>query len=426
MINYEQKVRNTNTQIRVFFSILFILNLITSIFVFRYFVRLSGLLLMLDLLILIIYILHLMHVSLMFKVDFKTSIDLIVSFYKIEHQLIDARVFYQRNSRTTETNELIAKVPHYFFKINHDQLYLYVENSIKFTNQLDDLDVSSALQNLVVDSKYKSADLSYMIYELESSNFEKIEYKNLIDFKNDMPKGLYINVDNKTKLKFGHYLISGKTGSGKSYAIFNLLIQLMLKRVKPVIIDPKQADLTAIAHISNLEFANTADESIKLITDFRNSMNARKIELNQHLTNNLARDYSDFKLMPEFLIIDELAALQMMFDKEQKAQFNAILTEIILMGRQLGYFVIVGMQQASATLINTNVREQFNATFVLGQSGKQTYVVAYGAGIDVPARKIETGSGWVKTDTDEAVKFVSFPFLNFDLTQTFKRIANLK
>jgi hypothetical protein len=425
MINFEQKIRNTNTPIRVFLILIFVLNLATSMLIHQYLSRLSGLLMLTDILILSVYTIHLIQVSQMLKIGFKAGLKLILSYYQLERELIDARIFKQRNSRMSETNEIYASVPKYQFKFKNQQLILLIENSIKFNEQLEKLDVSSALIGYVVSSKYKTPDLKWMVFELENSNFEKIEYKNLTDFKNGMPKGLYINVDNKTKLKFGHYLISGKTGSGKSYAIYNLLIQLMLKRVKPVIIDPKQADLTAIAHIAGLECGNNADEAIEIITKFRNQMNERKTELNQHLVNNLAKDYSDFRLMPKYLIIDELAALQMMLSKEQKAQFNAILTEIILMGRQLGFFIIVGMQQASATLINTNVREQFNATFVLGSSGAQTYTVAFGMGVDVPARKVEIGSGWVKTDTNEAVKFVSFPLLSFDLNETFDRLGKL-
>lgn len=425
MINFEQKVKNTNTPIRVFLILVFVVNLVTSIFVYKYLSRLSVILMLFDLLILSIYIIHLIFISKMQKVGFKSGLKLIISYYKLERELIDARIFKQRNMRATETNEIYAKVPDYKFEIKNHQLMLMIENSIKFNEQLEKLDVSSALVGYVVSSKYKTPDAKWMIFELENSNFEKVEYKSLLDFKNSMQKGIYINIDAKTKLKFGHYLVSGKTGSGKSYAIFNILIQLMLKRVKPFVIDPKEADLTAIAHIANLQCANTANEAVELITQFRNEMNERKSELNEHLINNLARDYSDFKLMPKFLVIDELAALQMMLNKEQKAQFNAVLTEIILMGRQLGYFVIVGMQQSSATLINTNVREQFNAVFVLGASGQQTYVTAFGIGTDVPARKIETGEGWVKTDTAEAVKFVSFPFLSFNLAEAFNRIAKL-
>lgn len=425
MINYEQKVKNTNTNIRVFLILVFIFNFLTSIFVYKYLSRLSGLLMLTDILILIVYTIHLIQVSQMLKIGIKEGLKLILSYYQLERELVDARIFKQRNSRTSESNEIYASVPKYKFKIENQQLLLLIENSIKFNEQLEKLDVSSAMIGYVVNAKYKTPDLKWMIFELESSNFEKIEYKSLFDFKNSMPKGLYVGIDDKTKLKFGHYLVTGKTGSGKSYAIFNILIQLMLKRVKPVIVDPKNADLTAIAHISNLECANTADEAIAVITEFRNQMNQRKIELNQHLTNNLAKDYSDFKLMPKFIIIDELAALQMMLDKEQKAQFNAVLTEIILMGRQAGFFVIIGMQQANATLISTNVREQMNAVFVLGQSGAQTYVVAYGAGVDVPSRKIGVGEGWLKTDTSEAVKFVSFPLLNFNLAEAFNRIAKL-
>ncbi|MDI6668147.1 FtsK/SpoIIIE domain-containing protein [Leuconostoc falkenbergense] len=422
MINLEQKVKNTNADIRVFFISLFILNLSISIFVFDYFCHLSYILVFIDVLILLVYLVRLAFIGLLFQTNFKMGINLIVSYYRIESQLIDACIFYQRSSKTNDNQKLIVRVPRYFFKLEHNQIYLFIENSIKFTVQFDNLDISPALSGLVVDSKYKSSDSLFMVFQLSEANFKQLKFDNLDDFLHfAVKKRNEFKIDDKNFLK-GHILITGKTGSGKTFGMLNLYLQMLVQKINVSVIDPKNSDLSAISEISGIKCATNADLALEMIKTYRNSMNDRKIEMNQLLKVHLASDFSDFKMSANYLIIDEFAALQMMLSKEQKAEFNIILAEIILQGRQLGYFVLFGMQQANASLLSTNIREQFNSIIVLGNSGKQTYITSF-SNDNIPVRKIKQGAGWLKKDTEESVKYIVFPALNFNIGEAFKSIS---
>lgn len=423
MINFEPKVKNANANIRFFFIFLFILNLFISICVFDYFWHLSYILMLIDVLILLIYLARLVSIGLLFQTNFNTAINLIVSYYRIEYQLIDARIFYQQSSKMDDNKKSIVRVPRYFFKFEHNQIYLFIENSIKFTVQFDNLDISPALSGLVVDSKYKSSDSLFMVFQLTESNFKQLEFASLDDFLHfAVKKRNEFKIDDKNFLK-GHILLTGKTGSGKTFAMINLSLQMLVQKINVSVIDPKNSDLSAISEIAGINCATNADLALEMIKTYRNSMNKRKTEMNQLLKDNIASDFNDFKMTANYLVIDELAALQMILSKEQKAEFNSVLAEVILQGRQLGYFLLVTLQQANANLISTNIREQFNSVIVLGRSEIQTYKTAFGMGSDIPSRRIEKGSGWLKKDTNDSVKYISFPALNFNIAEAFKIIS---
>ncbi|WP_349534050.1 FtsK/SpoIIIE domain-containing protein, partial [Leuconostoc citreum] len=387
------------------------------------FCHLSYILMFIDVLILLIYLVRLAFIGLLFQTHFKTGINLIVSYYRIESQLIDACIFYQRSSKIDDNKKLIVRVPRYFFKLEHNQIYLFIENSIKFTGQFDNLDISPALSGLVVDSKYKSSNSLFMIFQLTTANFKQLEFTTLDDFIHfAVKKRNELKVDDNNILK-GHILLSGKTGSGKTFAMINLSLQMLVQKINVSVIDPKNSDLSVISEISGIKCGTNADSALEMIKTYRNSMNNRKIEMNQLLKDNIASDFNDFKMTANYLVIDELAALQMIFSKEQKAEFNSVLAEVILQGRQLGFFLLVTLQQANANLISTNIREQFNSVIVLGKSEIQTYKTAFGMGIDIPTRRIDKGSGWLKQDTNESVKYIAFPALNFDIAKAFKHIS---
>ena len=68
----------------------------------------------------------------------------------------------------------------------------------------------------------------------------------------------------------------------------------------------------------------------------------------------------------KILIIDEFASLQLKMDKKELSELLNYLYQIILEGRALGVFVILGLQQANATVLPTALREQFSSILCWG------------------------------------------------------------
>ena len=99
-----------------------------------------------------------------------------------------------------------------------------------------------------------------------------------------------------------------------------------------------------------------------------------------------------------------------------------LLYEVILQGRQLGFFVFLVMQKSDATLIDTALRDNIPLKIVLGNSEQQTYVTAFGAGVDVPNRHYQTGEGvFTEPVIAPEPKLVQFPFLDFDILSFCKQ-----
>ncbi|MDU5444887.1 MAG: hypothetical protein E6117_09120, partial [Finegoldia magna] len=116
----------------------------------------------------------------------------------------------------------------------------------------------------------------------------------------------------------------------------------------------------------------------------------------------------------KILMIDEFASLQIKMDKKELAELLNYLYQIILEGRALGVFVILGLQQANATVLPTALREQFSSIFVLGNSGEQTKNVAFQEKAQkIPDFPLKTGEGWCLNSYEIDLRFVRFPHLIF-------------
>ena len=116
----------------------------------------------------------------------------------------------------------------------------------------------------------------------------------------------------------------------------------------------------------------------------------------------------------KILIIDEFASLQLKMDKKELSELLNYLYQIILEGRALGVFVILGLQQANATVLPTALREQFSSIFVLGNSGEQTKNVAFQEKAQkIPEFPLKTGEGWCLNSSEIDLRFVRFPYLLF-------------
>ena len=72
------------------------------------------------------------------------------------------------------------------------------------------------------------------------------------------------------------------------------------------------------------------------------------------------------------------------------------------------------MQQAHSSILPTALREQFSAIFVLGNSGVQTFNVAFqDKAKDLPDFVLEVGEGWLMKNGEVDPVLIRFPRLDF-------------
>lgn len=305
---------------------------------------------------------------------------------------------------------------------------LRVRNSLKFDKRLDDVVMSAALGKFVVDRHYVTDDGNYFVYELVNgaASFKLTfnSFNEFLEYSNKVPP-YKLFLDARSQVKLQHTLLVGMTGSGKSYSLYSLLLQMVNKSVMYhlYLADPKGSSLAVLGDaIAPQNTAISMEEITEQLTAFVELMRQRKAELKERLKGKLDADYSDFGLEPYIFVCDEYASFSAVLascEKKERDRVKALLYEIILQGRQLGFFLFLAMQKSDATLLETALRDNIPLKVVLGNSEQQTYVTAFGTGAQIPQRHFCVGEGvFTEPTLAPEPRLVQFPFCNFDILQS--------
>ncbi|MDO3392802.1 MULTISPECIES: hypothetical protein [Ligilactobacillus] len=156
-----------------------------------------------------------------------------------------------------------------------------------------------------------------------------------------------------------HAVISGVTGSGKTKLIEYLLICAKINNWDIRILDPKQSDLARIQESDQIAVACEKDDMLELLHESVKEM--------QHAQRRYKEDPT-VALTPHLIVVDELAALKAMLDRKEQQQLLDDLKQIALLGRQAKFHLIIGVQQANANNVPTEIREQMGIKILLGNS----------------------------------------------------------
>lgn len=348
----------------------------------------------------------------------------------IRQQLIEAGIFTQKIMFGVN----IVTLPN--VEIHFDDGYLTgrvaIETSIKHNKKLETIDITPALGRYVVEQQYLSKNKKRFVYEFyDSSINRKYEFESFNDLKQQFAglNDYEINVDKNINVPLSHSLIVGQTRSGKSYMLLVSILQMLCKRIKYnlFLIDPKISSISLIG--KKIDKNNTAvefGEIVSLLERFTKQMNARKLEMSELLQKKYDGDYRTFNLEPHVLIFDEYASFSIMLStvsKSERDKINSMISQIVLQGSQLGFFIWIVMQKSDSQNIPTSIRDNLLFKIVLGSAEEQTYVTAFG-NVDVPKFKFELGEGlFTYPSITEKPKLCSITTLNFDINKAFDELS---
>lgn len=200
-----------------------------------------------------------------------------------------------------------------------------------------------------------------------------------------------------------HMLLTGGSGSGKSYSLLYLLGMLVKSGIMNITFcDYKNSDdFKFLNGYSKYYPGDTAYEGImKYYDEFVCSRKSGSIE-GYHL-----------------LIVDEypsmLNYLQMCDkrDKTKKASdLQSAISEVLMLGRGIGYGVWITTQRADAALFANGSRDNFMVVCALGRLSKEQRLMLF-SGEEVPADPIyDKGEGLLLADGKELIE-VKFPLIN--------------
>lgn len=345
-----------------------------------------------------------------------------ITMLRIRQAFLDANYFNKR----IYFNKEIANLPK--IKVEFDNSFskgkLFIEN-ININKNIGEVNISFALNRFIVDRSYLSNDENYYIFEIYDSNINhQLHFNYLEDFvqKTNEFDDYTLFVDKSTSMTLYGALFVGQTGSGKTYALYSLILQMLNKNISYHIYfaDPKNSSLAVLGEKISAE--NTADDIeniIELLETFNKEMNYRKTEIKEMLNTKLEATYADFNYEPHIFIFDEFASFQttiQAMEKKKRDKVMKLLSQVVLQGRQLGFFLWIVMQKSDASLLPTSLRENLPVKFVLGNAENQTYITTFGVGADIPIKDFNLGQGvFTCPDIANTPKICHFSYLDFDI-----------
>nr|WP_284248136.1 hypothetical protein [Tetragenococcus halophilus] len=181
-------------------------------------------------------------------------------------------------------------------------------------------------------------------------------------------------------IKFPHALVSGVTGGGKSVFMMYILKEFVEMGFDCDICDFKRSDMSYFEVIPSFrgKVFDTQDGIAMCIREFREDMDKRKNKLKELSKGQAGLDYRDFDMKPRVLFFDEYVAFLSALDFKEQEKIMKNLQQIVLLGRQLGFYLVMGMQRPDASFLPNGMRDQFGLRVSLGAMSQQGYAMMYG------------------------------------------------
>ena len=196
-----------------------------------------------------------------------------------------------------------------------------------------------------------------------------------------------------------HVLLTGASGSGKSYAL-KILIHSLLK---------EKAEMTFC------NFKNSCDFKIlkgydKYFT-YLDCTHGLK-QFHEQFKTVQASDFEYSKTM-NILIFDEYPAFIMsetLRDKKQADIYKQMIAELLMLGRSYGFGIWLVMQRPDSIFLANGARDNFQTTISLGNLSKEAKSMLY-SGEDLPNTTYTVGEGICYIDGKGLLE-IKYPHLN--------------
>ena len=223
---------------------------------------------------------------------------------------------------------------------------------------------------------YKPEEYSLAEYK------QKIESMNLLDLYFDRKHILNVN-------DYPHFLISGSTGSGKSYFANELVIQAIIKGWQVVICDLKRS---YGLYKGFTDYSYEIDDILVKLKSVETEMNLRMKKLQPELDKNPKTLAVDIGYKPMLVVIEEYISLQASLDKKQKEELERVVKNISVLARQSNIHMMIVLQSAGTENINSTTRSNLTKV-LLGNAQSNILSATFGTGVDLPCVNTKLSKG---------------------------------
>lgn len=210
-----------------------------------------------------------------------------------------------------------------------------------------------------------------------------------------------------------HLLVTGATGSGKSYFVQNLITQTLFKEYEVDIIDYKRSYQM---FESTCSVVYTIEDIEKKMDEVIEELHERQIQMDEHLKEDSTVLAFEKGFPVRLVVIEEyLALVNSNVDKKILSKIEKQILEICTLGRALNIHLLVTMQVSAATNLNSSIRANMSCRVVMGNVNRTILETTFGTGIAIPNANIkkEVGDGLLYLN-GEVASFKA-PTLNFNL-----------
>lgn len=244
----------------------------------------------------------------------------------------------------------------------------------KYQDQLLQLEkkLETGLYCELIDKELKDSYVEYLLlYDTIASRIG-IDEVVATDGTLKLMKSVYWEYD-----KLPHMLIAGGTGGGKTYFILTIIEALQHTNANLYILDPKNADLADLESVMPNVYYKKKD-MLDCLNRFYDEMIARSEEMKNHPNYKTGENYAYLGLPANFLIFDEYVAFMDMLGRESTEVISK-LKQIVMLGRQAGFFLILACQRPDAKYLGDGIRDNFNFRVALGRMSELGYGMMFGS-----------------------------------------------
>lgn len=214
-------------------------------------------------------------------------------------------------------------------------------------------------------------------------------------------------------------MITGSSGSGKSYLTRSIIYQTLLKDFKVYVLDYKRS----YQILEDLVSYKYDDKDIIVsLEEICAEIDHRKEVMSPILKNNPDAIAGDSGLKPMLIVVEEMLALMSNLDSKGQKHVTELLTKITTTGRSLSVYLCIVMQVSSAESLSTNIRANLPVKLVLGQGNETIYRTAFGLS-NVPSLNYQLKRGEGIGNIEGNNFLFKVPELKFNLTELNNLLA---
>ncbi|MFD1453138.1 FtsK/SpoIIIE domain-containing protein [Oceanobacillus sojae] len=279
---------------------------------------------------------------------------------------------------TGKAKEKISHFPKMYYRYEKGMIHIQVEITLgKYQESLLNLEkkLESGLYCELVSKELHDSFVEYVLFYDMIANRISIDEVIAQNGRLKLMKSMDWEYD-----KLPHMLIAGGTGGGKTYFILTLIEALLKTNAKLYILDPKNADLADLMTVMSDVYYKKED-MMACIDQFYEDMMSRSEEMKQMEGYKTGENYAYLGLSPHFLIFDEYVAFMEMLASKESTAVLTKLKQIIMLGRQAGFFLILACQRPDAKYLGDGIRDQFNFRVALGRMSELGYGMMFGSDV---------------------------------------------